>query len=183
MNEHDAKEALKTFSVLCDTREKDTESFRRRIEQFNCPTIRKKLDFGDYSAQCILQDGTIFTLEKSVVVERKEHFDELAICYTSQRERFTNEFERAKQANAKIYLLVEKATWEKAYAGIYRSRMTPQALVASLTAWFARYDCKPIFCQPETSGKLIRDILQREMKEALLKYEPIQSPKRTDPMC
>ena len=31
----------------------------------------------------------------------------------------------------------------------------------------AEYDVKPIFCRKETSGKLIRDILERELKVRL----------------
>jgi hypothetical protein len=45
--------------------------------------------------------------------------------------------------------------------------MLPQALVASLLAFLSRYNCQLIFCKPETSGKLIHDILYREMKENL----------------
>ncbi len=79
----------------------------------------------------------------------------------------TGEFERAREAAAKTYLLVEGASWEKAYAGFYRSRMNPDSLVASLTAWLTRYNCQLIFCEPETSGRLIRDLLYRELKERL----------------
>ena len=52
-------------------------------------------------------------------------------------------------------------------AGKYRSRMQPKAFVASLTAWLARYNCQIIFCEPATTGKLIREVLYRELKERL----------------
>jgi hypothetical protein len=58
------------------------------------------------------------------------------------------------------------------YAGTYRSKMNPVAMVASLTTWLARYDCKLIFCEPQTSGKLIHDILYREMKQHLEGVQP-----------
>ena len=45
--------------------------------------------------------------------------------------------------------------------------MKPVALVASMTAWLARYNCQLIMCKEETSGKLIKDLLYREMKEYL----------------
>ncbi len=45
--------------------------------------------------------------------------------------------------------------------------MKPQALVASLTAWLARYNCQLIFCKSETTGKLIKELLYRELKERL----------------
>ena len=77
------------------------------------------------------------------------------------------EFDRAKAKNAKIYLLIENCPWEDAYIGHYRSEMKPQAFVASILAWLARYDCQVIFCSQRTSGKLIRDILHREGREML----------------
>ena len=171
MNDYQIKKTLESFTILCDTREKNTPALQHRIQQFGCSVERKKLDFGDYSAKCVLPDGKELSLERNVTIERKEHFDELAMCYTSQRERFTKEFERAKQVNAKIYLLVEKASWEKAYAGIYRSQMSSQSLIASMTTWLARYNCSLLFCQPETSGKLIRDVLIKEMRQYLIRYD------------
>ena len=46
--------------------------------------------------------------------------------------------------------------------------MKPQALVASMTTWMARYDSPILMCTPDTSGQLIYDVLYREMKEALI---------------
>lgn len=60
-----------------------------------------------------------------------------------------------------------EACEECGYAGKYRSRMQPKAFVASLTAWLARYNCQIIFCEPATTGKLIREVLYRELKERL----------------
>ena len=95
------------------------------------------------------------------------HLDELCNCFCKDRKRFEREFERAKKAGAKVYLLIEDASWEQAYNGKYRSRMAPASLVASMQAWLARYNCQIIMCKQETSGKLIHDILYRELKEHL----------------
>lgn len=131
------------------------------------PHVREKLAFGDYSIKCQHPGGQETTLKDAVAIERKMGFSELATCYCTERARFTREFERAKEAGARLYLLVEDASWEKAYSGDYRSRMSPHSFVASILAWLARYDCRLIFCRQETSGKLIRDILYRELKERL----------------
>lgn len=153
--------------LIVDTREQDTDRLRRRIRQTGLSFVRQKLDFGDYSAKTTLDNGTEFDISSSVSIERKMNLDELCTCYCKGRKRFTREFERAKSAGAKVYLLIENANWEKAYNGSYRSKMSPQALTASLFAWLARYDCQIIFCKEETSGKIIREILYREMKERL----------------
>ena len=134
-----------------DSREQDTLKYHQRLARFSCPILRTKLDFGD-----------------KVSVERKMSIDECTSCWTTSRDRFKREFERARTKNAKVYLLIEQASWEKAYHGYYRSQMRPQALVASMTTWMARYDTSIVMCNAETSGQLIYDILYREMKEALI---------------
>lgn len=167
MNPVEIKESLKGMVLLLDTREQDTTYLRARLAQVNLPYERNKLDFGDYSAKFPLPDGSWLDLSKAVAIERKMSLDEMADCYCNGRRRFTAEFERAKEAGAKIYLLVENGSFEKVYKGEYRSRMASQAMVASILAWLARYNCQLIMCEPKTTGRLIRDILYREGKERL----------------
>lgn len=167
MTPFELRDSLEAMVVLVDTREQDTPRLRARLQEMNCPYERQKLDFGDYSAKFPLPNGEWFTLADKVVVERKMSLDELCNCYCKERARFEREFGRAKDAGAKIYLLIENASWEKAYKGDYRSQMASTAFVASLCAWLARYNCQLIMCKPETSGKLIRDLLYREGKERL----------------
>jgi hypothetical protein len=97
--------------------------------------------------------------------------DELAMCFTKGRDRFRREFQRADAAGAKVYLLVEGASYEDIIAHRYRSKFASNAFIASLTAWTVRYDTTPIFCQAETSGAIISEILYRDMKERLVKGE------------
>ena len=164
MAPHEIEEALKGMVVLVDTREQDTARLRVRLKDMKCEHERCKLDFGDYSAKIPINDEW-YTL--NIAVERKMDLDELAQCYCNGRKRFEREFERAQTAEAKIYLLVENATWEDAYTGNYRSKMSPQALVASILAWLSRYRCQVIFCRQRTSGRPIYDILYREAREYL----------------
>lgn len=162
--------ALDGMVCLVDTREQDTPRLRARLAQMNLPDERIRrgtLSFGDYSAEFPLPNGKKFSLKDKVVIERKMHIDELCNCYCQSRQRFTKEFVRAADFGAKVYLLIEDATWEKIYAGKYKSQMRETALVASILAWCARYNCIPIFCKPETSGQLIKDILYREGKERM----------------
>ena len=167
MHPVEVKTALERMVCLVDTREQDTPRLRARLRDIGCQWERQKLDFGDYSVRCDL-----FSLSGIVSIERKMDLDELCNCYCKDRKRFEREFERAKQAGAKVYLLIEDGSWEDAYSGKYRSRMSPESLVASIQAWLARYNCQIIFCQEQTTGRLIHDILYRELKEALEKYEP-----------
>ena len=167
MHPVEVKTALESMVCLVDTREQDTPRLRARLKEIGCPWERKKLNFGDYSVKCDAID-----LSETIAVERKMDLDELCNCYCKERKRFEREFDRAKQAGAKVYLLIEDGSWEDAYSGKYRSRMSPESLVASIQAWLARYNCQVIFCRQHTTGKLIHDILYRELKEALEKHEP-----------
>lgn len=102
------------------------------------------------------------------------NLDELCQCFGRERARFEREFQRASGAGCRIYLIVEDGTWEKAYNGKYRSLLKPNALVASIDAFRARYGMQLDFCKPETTGRLIKDILYRELKEYLLEYDYVE---------
>lgn len=167
MTPFEVSEALEHLTLLVDTREQDTLSFRRRMKEAGIPWERRKLDFGDYSMKVELEDGNEVDFSPDIAIERKMNLDELCQCYGKERKRFQKEFSRAKEAGAKLYLLVENGNWEKAFEGNYRSQMKPQALTASLTAWLARYDCQVLFCQAKTTPRLIREIVYREAKERL----------------
>lgn len=171
MNPIQVKETLESMTLLVDTREQPTHNLQRRINICGLPTERRKLNVGDYSCKCLLPNGEEFDFSSKVVVERKMNLDELCLCFGKDRKRFEKEFERAKEANTKVYLLVEGATWENAYNGKYQSRMAPQALIASIDAFRARYGMQLDFCKAETTGRLIHDILYRELKEYLETFE------------
>lgn len=167
MHPIDIEGTLKTMVITVDSREQATEQSKRRYADFGVPWERGKLDFGDYSAVFTLPDGTKFDLREVCTIERKQSLDELCGCYTHDRARFEREFERAKAVNAKIYLLIEDGSFRKAYNGTYKSQMKPQALIASIFAWLARYNCQIIMAEKELSGKIIKEILYREAKELL----------------
>lgn len=161
--------ALEHLTVLVDTREQSTERLKERLDSFGLPYKRQKLPFGDYSARCTLPSGDTLDFSEKFAIERKMNLDELCQCFTHGRQRFIREFERAKAQGAKLYLLIENGSFESMYNHKYRSKTAPNAVVASTLAWLARYDCQVIFCKPETTGKLIADIVYRQVKEFLEK--------------
>ena len=167
MTPFEVSDALERLTLLVDTREQDTIFFRRRMKEIHLPWERRKLDFGDYSMRVELEGGKEVDFSQEVAIERKMSLDELCQCYGKERKRFQKEFSRAKEAGAKLYLLIENGSWEKAFAGDYRSQMKPHALTSSLTAWLARYNCQVLFCQAKTTPRLIREIAYREAKERL----------------
>lgn len=169
------RDILETFRIIADTREQRTQRAATRFESFGVPVERATLDYGDYCAQIDLPDGPLLDsnhrLTPACVIERKMSLDELAACFGSGRARFEREFQRAADHGAKVYLLIENATWEAILNHRYRSRMHPSAFFASLTAWSIRYGITPILCKADTSGRLIKEILYRDIKERLERGE------------
>ena len=165
INPVEAEDCLRNMIYVVDSREQQTEALEKRLSYLN-PYVRETINAGDYTAKTLLPDGTWFYLP--VAIERKMSLTESAGNFCHERERFTNEFNRAREAETRLCLLIEQASWESAYAGAYRSQMKPQSLVASLLTWCARYQSPIFMCnRPETGGKLIRDILHYEMREHL----------------
>ena len=172
MSPVDIENCLSSLEILIDTREQPSERAERRYKTFGSPYRRQVLDYGDYTYNFTLPNGEkLFgdseTVKGHAVVERKMDLVELSSCFCHSRDRFEREFERAKENNASVYLLVEDASWESLLNGRYKTKFNPKAFEASILAFIARYSIKPIFCKKETSGKLIRDILYRELKERL----------------
>ena len=172
MDIFEQKRVLKSFKVVIDTREQPTKRAEKRYQAFGAPFERATLDFGDYTYNATLPDGRpLYDTESRIVpacaIERKMDLDELAQCYTTSRKRFQAEFERAKAAGARIYLIVENGNMENLLNGRYRSRFNANAFVGSVTAYMVRYGAQLVFCKEETSGRLIREILYRDLKERL----------------
>ena len=165
LNPVEAEECLRNMVYIIDRREQATQALEKRLEYLQ-PYERETVNAGDYTAKTLLPDGTWFYLP--VCVERKMSLTEIAGNFCRERERFRAEFNRARDAEIRLYILIERSSWESAYSGAYRSQMKPQSLIASLMTWMARYKCPVLMCnRPETGGKLIRDILRYEMREAL----------------
>lgn len=176
MDAFEIKKILDTFQIIVDTREQPTNRALNRYDSFGAPWRRQTLNYGDYTYDVTLLNGEQLhrpdqRANPHCYVERKQNLDELAMCFTRGRDRFRREFERASEHSAKGYLLVENASWELLIKGQYRSRIKPKAFLASICAWQVRYNLTVIFCDMDTSGTLIREILYRDLKERLEREE------------
>ena len=168
MNNFGLEKTLSTMIICVDSREHATAEAKKRWESFGVPYRIQALKSGDYTAEFVLPNGDTFSLENICVIERKMSIGEICGNFCQNRSRFIREFERIKEDGAKAYIIVEGgASWEAIYNHRYHSQMSPQALVASMTAWMARYNAHIIFCRAEISGRIIKEILYREGKELL----------------
>lgn len=167
MTPFELEKTLETMKICVDSREHPTKEAKKRWDAFGVPYRIQALKSGDYTAEFTLPNGEWLCFDDIVLIERKMSIDEVCGNFCQNRARFVREFERIKAIGAKVYLIVENASWEAIYAHKYRSQMTPQALIASLTAWMARYNAHIVFCKAETFPKLAKEILYREAKEYL----------------
>lgn len=160
--EKERKEKLSRMSIIVDTREQVNYNVLGYLQEKGVTRTERKLDVGDYSFEI---DG--ITFEDSVVIERKANLDEIAGNFTVNRARFENEFLRAKAHGTKVFLLIEKASWQDIKAHNYRSQMKPAALMGSLLSWQVKYNITVLFCLPELAGELITSTLYYWAKEQL----------------
>ena len=175
MNHFEIKSILDSMEIIVDTREQVTYRASDRYEALGVPYFRQTLNYGDYTYNVTINGNKLHKEGEKVnglcVVERKQNLDELAACFTRGRERFEREFERAGNHNAKVYLLIENGSLDLLLAGQYRSRFKPKAFLASLMAFEVRYNITTLFCESKNSGRLIKEVLYRDIKERLERGE------------
>jgi len=166
--EREINDLLKAMLIVADSREQVNGHVTGYLEKGKVAYTTRKLDTGDYSA--MIGD---MTLEHDVVVERKANLDEIAGNFTADRQRFEDEFTRAKAEGLKVFLLVENASWGDILLHNYRSKLEPKSLIASLLSWQIRFNITIIFCKPSETGQIIHGILYYAAREALKKGETI----------
>jgi ERCC4-type nuclease len=155
-------ENLKALTVVIDTREQVNGHVTGYLDKRGIPYVSRKLDVGDYSFQA--GDSSF---DDEVVIERKNSIDEIAGNFTNGRLRFENEFLRAKAAGVKVFLIVENGSWQQIKSHDYRSKMKPNALMASLLSWQVRYGVTINFCKPDDTAELIYGISYYWLRERL----------------
>lgn len=110
-------------------------------------------------------DGEVISFADTIVVERKNSLDELAACFSGDRDRFKREFERMDEANTDCILLVENASVKKLRDHEYRSQLKPNSFEASLLAWKWRYGYDIIFMDKWCAGKYIYNLFYYYVRE------------------
>lgn len=151
--------------IVVDTREKK-QAITRILSAFDAegiPYERHALKTGDY----------MDPLNPSLIIDRKQSLDELAICCTTDRERFKRELQRAADAGAHLVILVEQNTYMDRGNRIrvtsiedlmlWQSRWsmtTGEKVFRVLSSWLYRYPISIEFCDKRQTGKRIIEILR-----------------------
>jgi ERCC4-type nuclease len=115
-------------TIIIDSREQLPLRFTR------LPSATGTLTTGDYS---------FAGAEELFAIERKSIADLVACCVGESRERFFRELHRLRGYRFKRLLIV--GSREEIEAGAYRSRITPAAVLATITTIEARFDVPAVF--------------------------------------
>lgn len=161
-------DAMKSMRILVDTREKKNAHIITSLEGRSCPYTAHKLDYGDYSCEYCLGDSEPISIESVAVIERKANLDELAGNITKGRERFEREFLRAKEAGAKVFLMVESGSYDAIEEHRYRSQLPPRSYLNTLFSWQQKYNITISFVSKKFAGDYIYATLFMALKNHLL---------------
>ncbi len=150
--------------IIIDTREKPKAiaGIKKYFDAHGIEYESKKLDFGDYMTS---EHGKIS-------IDRKQNIDELAKNCTIEHDRFRRELERARNANAKMIILVQQnrytfrteritvhepvdlIRWQSRYSVINGDRV-----YRILYKWMNEFDLDVLFCAKQSTGYMITKIL------------------------
>jgi ERCC4-type nuclease len=163
------KEILSSLVVLCDTREKSDKHIIDWLEKKKIEHWRHKLNFGDYSfmipANASMGTTRDIYFDKSIIIERKAHLEELSGNLAQNRDRFENEFLRAK--DCRKILLVESGSLTDIWDNAYNTKFNPASYMASVLTFQARFRLELMFIKKEHSASLIYKLFQYHLKEML----------------
>lgn len=161
------EEYLINAVIIVDSKEKVNHHILDYFRANNINFERRYMETGDYGIRVNI-DGKDVDSMFQIVIERKNSVDELVGSF-KHRQRFANEFLRAKKSKVRIHLLVEdKDGYEKILNDIYRSEYKPKALMNTLKAFETRYHFQTVFLDKKYSGHYIYSTLLFYLREAML---------------
>jgi DNA excision repair protein ERCC-4 len=121
--------------IVIDTREQEPLAFERLT------SVRGTLTTGDYS---------VAGLQDLFSIERKTVSDLVGCCMGENRERFERELHRLRGYRFKRLLVVGSEA--EILAGQYHSNIKPNAVLATVCAFEARYDLPVVFVATAQAG-------------------------------
>jgi len=137
--------------IKIDTQEKKISHITNFFQKNNINYTFEKLQFADYA----LEYKNI--LHTDLLIERKTNLEELSnnFCNRSKiknRDRFKKEFEKAKENNSKLLLMIEDDSLTSLITGRYNTNFKAISYVASILSWRNRYNFNLDFITKATAG-------------------------------
>lgn len=155
--------------IIVDSREKP-KAITKILDYFEHVGIKyevSKMLFGDY------MDYN----HPNIVIDRKQNIAEFARNCTAEHERFKREMERARDAGATLYILIEQNSYfdrgerirVKEPIDLLRwsnrhTIVTGEKVYRVLVSWMAKYPIKVVFCSKQNTGHAITKIIYGDQK-------------------
>lgn len=152
--------------IRIDTQEKKISHITSFFKKNNINYTFEKLKYADYA---ILYKNILYT---DLLIERKTNLEELSnnFCNRSKiknRDRFKKEFEKAKENNSKLLLMIEDDNLYNLITGRYNTNFKAISYVASILSWRNRYNFNLDFVTKETTGYWIYINLYYSLRNTL----------------
>ena len=162
---------LKEIIVIYSTLEQQNQHILDYFDKQKIQHKKTTMKTCDYSAMILKNDelGLPYdiTLEPVILIERKNSLEELSSNIANGRETFRNEWIRAKESGANLYLVVESGSFSDIDKHNYNARYNEKAFYNTLLSWQHDYNFKMHFVTKELIGKHILRLLQIQLKKLL----------------
>jgi ERCC4-type nuclease len=161
MNKELSYPALKSLGELAEARPCLIQDTREQIglpfQRLAC--VRQMMPEGDYGILGVTD----------FAVELKQTLDELASnCVGHNRDRLEREFSRLRPYRLKRLLVIGASCEEDILTHIYRSRINPRVILASLFTWQSRFDLPYILVSSrEKAARLIETLAFYHCREVI----------------
>ncbi|MDD3411529.1 MAG: ERCC4 domain-containing protein [Eubacteriales bacterium] len=145
-------------TIIVDTREQKYGHVEKAFERAGVKWLRTKLPIGDYARLDNM----------SVVVDRKQHLNEVCGNLCQQHERFQRELLRARDNGIKLIILVESGTvkqledvkqWQNPRLKVSPYALSGTGLYRRMATMQARYGVEWRFCRHQDAGRVICELL------------------------
>lgn len=158
------------YDLIVDTREQINPRYEARMESFKrmgFTPVRRKLFAGDYSAVAHTPNGDVDYTRK-VVIERKMSMEELITCFSTDRDRFEDELERAYKCGCRLYVVTEGGSYADLAAGNYRNDFDAKLALATYHTFEQRYNTHFVFVPPGAFPLFVHETLRRFIMDDLV---------------
>ena len=162
---------MKEIVVIFSNEEKENSHILQYFDKHNIKYARKNIKTCDYTAMIPANEelGLPFdiTLESEILIERKANLDELSLNCCQKRTEFENEWIRAKETGADLYLVIESGSLSDIQKHNYRSQYNEKAYYNTILSMANKYNFKVDFVTKELMPIHILRLLQLKLKHIL----------------
>jgi ERCC4-type nuclease len=158
---------LSEMVIIVDSREQQNLHITNIFDKKGIKYVKRKLDYGDYAFCTIGTDAIPKSYETKIVIERKFSLEELSSNFTTGRERFKREFDRAKEVNAKVILMIENGSYRKLLEHKYDTDLSVESFKGSIFSFKAKYGIEVEFIESSLSAFFIYNTFRYFLREDL----------------